>query len=119
MRPFCSDPQENNAVAVVDVEKAEVLEIYPLGVKDWASCGGLDASDKDGGECWHLTVYQHAGRHSKVLALFRVLKGGPFDSWGGAMVFLSRQTIFFYISETKQKKFSLVDQNKIILPPWA
>ena len=31
-----------------------------------------------------------------------VIRGGPFDTrWGGAIVFLSQQTIFF-ISETKQ-----------------
>ena len=107
MRPFCSDPQENNAVAVVDVEKAEVLEIYPLGVKDWASYGGLDASDKDGGEWWHLTVYQHAGRHSKVLALFRVLKGGPFDSWGGLWFFFLGKLFFFSFPRPNKKNFPL------------
>ena len=42
--------QENNAFAVVDVENADVLELYPMGFKDWAACGGLDASDRDGGK---------------------------------------------------------------------
>lgn len=34
-------------MAHIDVEKAEVIEIYPLGFKDW-SVSGLDASDRDG-----------------------------------------------------------------------
>lgn len=42
--------QENNAVAVVDLWRAEVLRIQPLGLKDHSLPGsGLDASDKDGG----------------------------------------------------------------------
>jgi hypothetical protein len=41
--------QENNALAVVDIERARVLEILPLGEKDHARRGhGLDASDRDG-----------------------------------------------------------------------
>ena len=39
--------QENNAVAHIDIASAEILEIYPLGYKDWSK-SGLDASDKDG-----------------------------------------------------------------------
>jgi hypothetical protein len=40
--------QENNAVAVVDIATAKVLEILPLGVKDFSLAGnGLDASDRD------------------------------------------------------------------------
>jgi DNA-binding beta-propeller fold protein YncE len=42
--------QENNAVAVVDISKAEVVAIKPLGSKDHSIAGfGLDASDEDGG----------------------------------------------------------------------
>ena len=46
--------QENNAIAVVDIEKAEVTDILPLGFKDWSADGkwsgkGFDASDRDGG----------------------------------------------------------------------
>ncbi|WP_394684856.1 choice-of-anchor I family protein [uncultured Microbacterium sp.] len=39
--------QENNAVATVDLTKAEVTGILPLGYKDWSKVG-LDPSDKDG-----------------------------------------------------------------------
>ena len=40
--------QENNALAVVDVRRAEVTDLLPLGSKDHAAEGnGLDASDKD------------------------------------------------------------------------
>jgi Ca2+-binding RTX toxin-like protein len=41
--------QENNAVAVIDIKKAEVKDIQPLGVKDWSQFDRLDASDRDGG----------------------------------------------------------------------
>ena len=42
--------QENNAVAIVDIEAARVTDIRPLGFKDHMAAGmGLDASDEDGG----------------------------------------------------------------------
>lgn len=42
--------QENNAVAIVDIEAARVTDILPLGFKDHMAAGmGLDASDEDGG----------------------------------------------------------------------
>ncbi len=41
--------QENNALATVDLAKATVTDIRPLGLKDHSVEGnGLDASDKDG-----------------------------------------------------------------------
>jgi len=41
--------QENNAVAVVDVVKAQVTSIVPLGAKNFNAPGnGLDPSDRDG-----------------------------------------------------------------------
>lgn len=41
--------QENNALALVDLRRAEVQKIVPLGEKDHSKRGnGLDASDKDG-----------------------------------------------------------------------
>ncbi|MFD5894331.1 choice-of-anchor I family protein [Streptomyces sp. NPDC060366] len=41
--------QENNALALVDLRRAEVEKIVPLGKKDHSRPGnGLDASDKDG-----------------------------------------------------------------------
>lgn len=41
--------QENNALAVIDLEKAEVRDILPLGLKDHSQAGnGMDASDRDG-----------------------------------------------------------------------
>ncbi|MEL6554901.1 MAG: choice-of-anchor I family protein [Cyanobacteria bacterium J06621_11] len=41
--------QENNAIAIVDVETATVESIQPLGLKDFSLPGnGLDASDDDG-----------------------------------------------------------------------
>ncbi|MEO3811755.1 choice-of-anchor I family protein [Sphaerisporangium sp. B11E5] len=48
--------QENNAVAVVDLDRATVRRIVPLGLKDHAKVG-LDASDKDG----KIDVRPHAG----------------------------------------------------------
>ncbi len=40
--------QRNNAIAVVDIEQAEVREILPLGSKDHSLDGnGIDASDRD------------------------------------------------------------------------
>ena len=43
--------QENNAIAVIDLTpgREHVERIEPLGCKDFANTGGLDASDKDGG----------------------------------------------------------------------
>lgn len=42
--------QENNAVAIVDIDAARVTDIRPLGFKDHMAAGmGLDASDEDGG----------------------------------------------------------------------
>ncbi|MET9557318.1 choice-of-anchor I family protein [Streptomyces sp. NPDC006645] len=41
--------QENNALALLDLRRAEVEKIVPLGEKDHSKRGnGLDASDKDG-----------------------------------------------------------------------
>lgn len=41
--------QENNALAVVDIRKAAVTEIVPLGLKDYSKPGNeIDASDRDG-----------------------------------------------------------------------
>lgn len=41
--------QENNALAVLDLEAGKVTEIFGLGLKDWKGLGlTLDASDKDG-----------------------------------------------------------------------
>lgn len=42
--------QENNALAVVDLRRARVKKVVPLGLKDHSAPGnGLDASDRDGG----------------------------------------------------------------------
>ena len=41
--------QENNAIAVVDLDLSVVKAIYPLPAKDWTK-SGLDASDMDGGK---------------------------------------------------------------------
>ncbi len=42
--------QENNAVAIVDIDSARITDIRPLGFKDHMAAGmGLDASDEDGG----------------------------------------------------------------------
>lgn len=40
--------QENNAIAVVDIRSARVVDLVPLGFKDWSSGPRLDASDRDG-----------------------------------------------------------------------
>lgn len=40
--------QENNAIAVIDIEKAMVTKILALGLKDWGHGLSMDASDKDG-----------------------------------------------------------------------
>ncbi|WP_323751587.1 choice-of-anchor I family protein [Marinobacter sp.] len=42
--------QENNAVAVLDIENARIVDVLPLGFKDHRLLGNeLDASNKDGG----------------------------------------------------------------------
>lgn len=42
--------QENNALGVIDVKRAEVIDILPLGFKDHSLSGNeLDASHRDGG----------------------------------------------------------------------
>ncbi|MEM9102571.1 MAG: choice-of-anchor I family protein [Pseudomonadota bacterium] len=42
--------QESNAIAVVDLYRQDIVDIYPLGYKDYQiSNNTLDASDKDGG----------------------------------------------------------------------
>ena len=42
--------QENNAIAVVDLHENKVVDIQPLGLKDYSLEGNaLDASDEDGG----------------------------------------------------------------------
>lgn len=41
--------QENNAVAVINIETASVISIVPLGLKDYSAEGnGIDASNEDG-----------------------------------------------------------------------
>jgi hypothetical protein len=41
--------QENNAIAVIDLQAKFVKDIFPLGFKDYSAHGnGIDASDKDG-----------------------------------------------------------------------
>ncbi|MCB1955480.1 MAG: choice-of-anchor I family protein [Rhodocyclaceae bacterium] len=65
--------QENNAIAVLDLEQLRVLRIDALGYKDHSLPGnGLDASDRDGGihiESWPnvFGMYQPDG-----IAAFRV-----------------------------------------------
>ncbi len=39
--------QENAAIAVVDINRARVRKVVPLGQKDWSSLPGLDVSDRD------------------------------------------------------------------------
>ncbi|SFJ05668.1 choice-of-anchor I family protein [Planctomicrobium piriforme] len=44
--------QENNAVAILDLDRREVTKLAGLGFKDHSQPGnGFDASDKDGGIC--------------------------------------------------------------------
>lgn len=41
--------QENNALAIIDIEKAQIKQLVPLGTKDHSLPGnGLDPSDRDG-----------------------------------------------------------------------
>ena len=39
--------QENNAIAVLDIDDKEIIKVFSLGMADFGSNGGLDASDKD------------------------------------------------------------------------
>ncbi|GLW10014.1 hypothetical protein Misp01_51430 [Microtetraspora sp. NBRC 13810] len=48
--------QENNAIAVVDLDRARVERIMPLGLKDWGRTG-MDASDDDG----KIDIRRHPG----------------------------------------------------------
>lgn len=40
--------QENNAIAVIDIQQAKVTKILALGLKNWGHSLLMDASDKDG-----------------------------------------------------------------------
>ena len=41
--------QENNAICIVNLTSKSILDIYPMGTKDWNShVFSLDASDRDG-----------------------------------------------------------------------
>ena len=42
-------PQENNAIAVVDLETGEITSVHGLGFKDWSQ-SEIDTSDEDGGK---------------------------------------------------------------------
>ena len=41
--------QENNAMAVLDIARATITEVFPLGYKDYAEDNRLDPSDRDDG----------------------------------------------------------------------
>ena len=41
--------QENNAIAVVDLETENISHVHGLGYKDWRQ-SEIDVSDTDGGE---------------------------------------------------------------------
>ncbi|KZD09075.1 choice-of-anchor I family protein [Oceanibaculum pacificum] len=50
--------QENNAIAVVDLESNEIIDILPLGFKDHSLEGnGIDASDEDGINIVNVPVF--------------------------------------------------------------
>ena len=54
--------QENNAIAVVDIETATVTDIFPLGFKDWSADGewsgnGLDVSRRGGIDIRHWPLF--------------------------------------------------------------
>lgn len=54
--------QENNAIAVVDIESATVTAVWPLGFKDWSAAGrwagaGLDASRRGAVDIRHWPVF--------------------------------------------------------------
>jgi hypothetical protein len=40
--------QENNAVALLNITRAKITQILPLGLKDWSNGPRLDTSDRDG-----------------------------------------------------------------------
>lgn len=40
--------QENNAVALLNITRAKIVKILPLGLKDWSNGPTLDTSDRDG-----------------------------------------------------------------------
>lgn len=84
--------QENSAVAVVDVDRARVDRIVPLGLKDHAVAGaGLDGSRKDGGvnilpQPLHgayqpdgIAAFQSNGRTFLVTANEGDARNGDFD----------------------------------------
>ncbi len=86
--------QENNAIAEIEIDRAEIVRIFPLGLKDFRPRGnrqmnqlvstatgtGLDVSDQDGGiriRHWPITgmfqpdgiaTFQQAGEHYLVTA---------------------------------------------------
>ncbi len=73
--------QENNAIAIVDIDNAVITRLVPLGFKDHMLPGnGLDPSDRDGGVNignWpvlgmyqpdHVAAYQVSGRTYLVTA---------------------------------------------------
>ncbi len=65
--------QENNALAVIDLEGRRWLDIVPLGAKDHSAEGqGMDASDRDGGasiRAWPVSGMYQPG----AIAVYRSL----------------------------------------------
>lgn len=67
--------QENNAIAVVDIETATVTAVWPLGFKDWSADGpwsgnGFDASRRGDVDIRHWPVF--GVYHPDTIRLFEV-----------------------------------------------
>ncbi|WP_405613020.1 choice-of-anchor I family protein [Streptomyces sp. NBC_01508] len=75
--------QENNALALVDLRRAEVHKIVPLGEKDHSEPGnGLDASDKDGGV--NIRTWPVEGLYKPDAIQAFTARGGSGGGSGGA-----------------------------------
>jgi hypothetical protein len=63
--------QEQNTMAVLDIENAVFIRLLPLGLKDWTGLK-IDASDQDGGINMRSYSNLFVSRH-KLYFCFRIL----------------------------------------------
>ena len=70
--------QESNAVAILDIEAKEIINVFSFGYGYFGDNGGLDPSDKDGGI--NITEYQnlYAMRQPDDIDFYQTTSGRKF-----------------------------------------